>query len=233
MKNFTNTYIFLYAAGLVILVAALLSFAAVQLKPLQTKNIENKKKQNILASINVESTAADADVQYSKYITNTFVINSKGETIEGDAFKVNMKKELAKPVEEMSLPVYEYTLDDGVKGIIVPMRGKGLGGAIWGFIAFKEDMNTAVGTTFDHEAETPGLGAKITLKEFQTSFKDKTIFDESGNFVSISLYKGGKADGDPHAVDAISGGTITSGGVNDMLKDCLVNYETFFKNNGK
>lgn len=229
MKNFSNTYIFLYAAGLVIVVAALLSFAAVQLKPMQTKNIENKKKQNLLASIDIESTAAEADVLYSKYITDSYVINNKGEKIEGDAFYINMKKELSKSPEEMSLPVYEYTLDNGTKGVIVPMRGKGLGGAIWGFISFKDDMNTVVGTTYDHDAETPGLGAKITLKWFQTSFKDKTIFDEAGNFVSISLYKGGKAAGNPHAVDAISGGTITSNGVDAMLKDCLVLYVPFFK----
>ncbi len=233
MKNFNNTYIFLYAAGLVIIVAALLSFAAVQLKPMQTKNIENKKKQNILASINVDVTGNNIDELYKKYITNTYVINTKGENVEGDAFKISMKKEASKSPEEMKLPVYEYTLDDGTKGVIVPVRGKGLGGAIWGFIAFQEDMNTIVGTTFDHEAETPGLGAKITLKEFQTSFKDKKIFDDSGNFVSVALMKGGKAAGNPHVVDAISGGTITSNGVDAMLKDCLTHYETYFKNNGK
>ena len=233
MKNFSNAYIFLYAAGLVIVVAALLSFAAVQLKPMQTKNIENKKKQNILASVNVESTATEADVLYTKYITDSYVINNKGEKIEGDAFSMSMKKELTKSLEEMSLPVYEYTLDDGGKGVIVPMRGKGLGGAIWGFISFQEDMNTVVGTTFDHDAETPGLGAKITLKWFQILFKDKKIFDETGKFVSIELLKGGKGAGNPHIVDAISGGTITSNGVDDMLEDCLVLYEPYFKNKGK
>ena len=142
-----------------------------------------------------------------------------------------MKKEKSKPIEKRELPVYECTLDDGSSAYIIPVRGKGLGGPIWGFISFKEDMNTVIGTTFDHDAETPGLGAKITLKEFQMSFKDKQIFDESGDFVSISLLKGNKAAGNLHAVDAISGGTITSKGVDAMFKECLKIYEPFLKKN--
>ncbi len=231
MKNFSNTYIFLYAAGLVIIVAAMLSFTAIQLRPAQKKNIENKKMQDILSSVNIESTSQTVDELYKKNISSSYIINSKGEKIEGDAFKVNLKKEKSKPIEKRELPVYECTLDDGSSAYIIPVRGKGLGGPIWGFISFKEDMNTVIGTTFDHDAETPGLGAKITLKEFQMSFKDKQIFDESGDFVSISLLKGNKAAGNLHAVDAISGGTITSKGVDAMFKECLKIYEPFLKKN--
>lgn len=129
----------------------------------------------------------------------------------------------------MSLPVIICTKESGERCYIVPVRGKGLGGAIWGYIALKEDMNTIVGTTFDHDAETPGLGDKIAFKYFQNTFIGKKIFDESGKFMSISLVKGGNAGNDIHKVDAISGGTITSNGVDAMLKDCLINYETYFK----
>lgn len=238
MKSYSNFYIFLYASIMVVLVAAMLSFTAIKLRPLQIKNIENKKMQDILSSVNIESTADNADELYNKYITDSYIINSKGDKMEGDAytkgdaFKVNLKKELAKELEYMNLPVYVCSPDKGGKCIIVPVRGKGLGGAIWGYIAFKDDLNTIAGTTFDHDAETPGLGDKITTKEFQLRFKDKKIFDDAGIFVSVSVVKGGKGAGDLHKVDAISGSTITCNGLDEMLKDCLVNYEIFFKNKG-
>jgi len=233
MKNYSSFYIFIYASVMVIIVAAILSFTAIQLKPMQQKNIENKKMQDILASVNIESTAENADELYNKYITDSYVININGEEVSGkEAFKVNLKKELSKDTEEMNLPVYICSTEKDGKCFIVPVRGKGLGGPIWGYIAFRSNLNTIVGTTFDHDAETPGLGDKITTKEFQTQFRDKKIFDDAGGFVSISVLKGGKGAGNPHAVDAISGGTITSNGVNAMLEECLVNYETFFKSKG-
>ncbi|HBL73977.1 MAG: NADH:ubiquinone reductase (Na(+)-transporting) subunit C [Bacteroidetes bacterium GWF2_42_66] len=232
MKNFSNTYIFIFSTVMVILVALLLSLAAMQLKPFQDKNIEVEKKQNILASIRIKSTPQDAVDLYAKYITNSFVINNKGEKQEGvDAFIVDMKNELGKPAAERNLPVYVGTLDDGTNAYVMPLRGKGLWGPIWGYISLKPDMNTVYGAIFDHQGETPGLGAEIATSWFQEPFFNKQIFKDSTEFISIKVIKGGAPKGDMHAVDAISSGTITSKALEAMLDSCLVQYKTFYIQN--
>lgn len=217
---------------MVIIVALLLSTAALQLKPFQDKNIEVEKKQNILASIKIKALPEEAVEKYSKYITDSYVINNKGEKIEGeDAFKIDVKGELSKPAENRKLPVYVGTLDDGTNAFVMPLRGKGLWGPIWGYISLKPDMNTVYGAVFDHQGETPGLGAEISTEMFQLPFVNKRLFNENGDFVSIKVLKGGAKEGDIHAVDAISGGTITSKALEAMLDSCLIQYKTYYNEN--
>ena len=230
----SNKYIIIYSTVMVILVAVSLTFIAVGLKPRQEDNIRIEKMQNILASVHIEASAKDAIPTYRKYLTQTLTVNNKGAEIPGvDAFTVDMAVEIKKPVEEQQLPVLIATLDDGLKYTIVPVRGKGLWGPIWGYVAFKDDFNTVYGVVFDHKGETPGLGAEINTDFFEKPFGGKQIFDETGTFVSVGVIKGGLKVGDLHNVDAISGGTITSKGLEKMLKDCLKNYEEYFKNKGK
>ncbi|NOY37658.1 MAG: NADH:ubiquinone reductase (Na(+)-transporting) subunit C [Chlorobi bacterium] len=230
MRNFSNTYIFIFSSVMVIIVAAILSTTAMLLQPIQQRNIEIEKKQFILASVNIESTGKNAESLYDKYITDSYVINSRGKRIEGvDAFSVNMADEIRKPYEERNLPIYIGTLDDGTKKYIVPLRGKGLWGPIYGYISFNNDFKTIFGATFDHDKETPGLGAEISTRAFQKDFKGKVIFDDTGNFTSILVVKGGAKPGSVNQVDAISGGTLTSKGLQAMLKDCLGSYVTYFK----
>jgi Na+-transporting NADH:ubiquinone oxidoreductase subunit C len=232
MKNFSNTYIFIFSTVMVVLVALLLSLAAMQLKPFQDKNIEVEKKQNILASLRIESTTKNAVDLYAKYITDSYVINNKGEKQDGVvAFDVDLKTELEKAASQRLLPVFVGTLDDQSKAYSLPVRGKGLWGPIWGYVSVKPDMNTIYGVTYDHQGETPGLGAEISTKEFQEPFMGKTLFKDSTDFVSIQVEKGGAKKDDPHAVDAISGGTITSKGLQAMLDSCLVQYKTYFIKN--
>jgi len=214
---------------MVVIVALLLSLAAMQLKPFQDKNIEIEKKQNILASIRIKSTVKDAVDLYAKYITDSYVLNNKGEKQEGiDAFTVELKNELSKPAAKRMLPVYVGTLDDQTNAYVVPLRGKGLWGPIWGYISLQPDMNTVYGTVFDHQGETPGLGAEISTEWFQKPFIGKTLFKDSTQFVSIKVLKGGAKKEDPHAVDAISGGTITSKSLEAMLDSCLIQYKPYF-----
>lgn len=232
MKNFSNTYIFIFSTVMVVLVALLLSLAAMQLKPFQDKNIEVEKKQNILASLRIESTTKNAVDLYAKYITDSYVINNKGEKQDGVvAFDVDLKTELEKAASQRLLPVFVGTLDDQSKAYSLPVRGKGLWGPIWGYVSLKPDMNTIYGVTYDHQGETPGLGAEIATKGFQEPFMGKTLFKDSTDFVSIQVEKGGAKKDDPHAVDAISGGTITSKGLQAMLDSCLVQYKTYFIKN--
>lgn len=232
MKNFSNTYIFTFSIVMVVVVALLLSLAAMQLKPLQDKNVEVEKKQNILASIRIKSTVTDAVETYAKYITESYVINNKGEKQDGvDAFTVDLKAELGKPANERMLPVFVGTLEDQSKAYVMPLRGKGLWGPIWGYVSLQPDMNTIYGVTFDHQGETPGLGAEISTEWFQKPFPGKTIFKDSTEFVSVKVLKGGAPKDDPHAVDAISGGTITSKALEAMLDSCLIQYKPFYIQN--
>lgn len=232
MRNFSNTYIFIFSIVMVVIVALLLSLAAMQLKPYQDKNIEVEKKQNILASVHIRSTPKDAVETYARYITDSYVVNNKGEKqADVDAFNIDLKKELGKPSSERLLPIFVGTLDDKTNAYVLPVRGKGLWGPIWGYVSLLPDMNTIYGVTFDHQGETPGLGAEISTEWFQKPFQGKTIFKDSIEFVSIKVVKGGAQKDDPHAVDAISGGTITSKSLEAMLDSCLVQYKPFLIKN--
>lgn len=227
MNKQGNTYTFLYSIVLVVVVAALLAIVALSLQPAQNKNIENEKRQNILRSVNIPSTPENSKELFDKYIVKQFIVNSKGEEITGDAFTVDLAKQAKKPCEEKLLPVFVAEIDGATK-YILPIYGNGLWGPLWGYISLNEDKNTVYGTVFDHKGETPGLGAEITTPHFQTQFEGKMIFDNS-QLVSILVKKGGGATG-AHEVDAISGGTITSKGVETMIKNYLTCYESFLKN---
>jgi len=229
MKNFSNTYTYIFSASMVIIVALLLSVAAMKLKPFQDKNIEVEKKQNILAALNILSTPKDAVELYDKYITESYVVNSKGEKqTDIDAFTVDMKVEVSNPISKRLLPVFVSTLDDGRNAFVIPLRGKGLWGPIWGYISFEKDLNTIYGANFDHQGETPGLGAEIREKWFQKPFIGKKIFNDTDNFVSVKVIKGGADPSSLHEVDAISGGTITSKGLEAMIDSCLIAYKEYF-----
>ena len=239
MRNFSNTYIFVFATSMVIIVAALLSFVAEELRPMQERNVELEKKSDILASVEMTEGVEDAEDRgafieelFNSYIVESYVINSEGEVQEGkDAFEIteNIDAEMDKPAEERDLPLFVFE-DGGEEKYIIPVRGKGLWGPVWGYIALRNDFNTISGTVFDHRAETPGLGAEINTDWFEDAFIGKTIF-ENGEFIGIKVVKGGADPSAMHSVDAISGGTITSKGVEDMIFNSLKPYVTYFKEN--
>jgi len=231
MKQFTNRYIFIFSAVMVIAVAALLSLAATLLQPAQERNLEIEKKRNMLESINVPSTRENTEELYDKYIAESFVLNSGGELVTGvDAFTVVIKNEQKKPLEEQFLPVFRAEPADGEKVIIIPVEGKGLWGPIYGYVSLKSDMNTIYGVNFDHKGETPGLGAEINTTPFESQFHGKKLF-ENDSFISVQVLKGGALESDPHGVDAISGGTITSNGLQSMIFDCLQKYKGYLLKN--
>lgn len=125
-------------------------------------------------------------------------------------------------------PVFIVRGQDGGKNYVVPMMGTGLWGPVWGYMAIAEDGETVVGAMFDHKTETPGLGAEIKEAGFQVPFMGKKIYSTEGEMKGVIAKKGGAAPDDPHGVDAISGGTITSNGVNEMIYRTLKIYEPFF-----
>jgi len=191
MKKGSNTYIFLYITALVVVIAVVLTLVSTGLKPRRDRNKEMEKCQQILR-------AAGHDIDRSKAV---------------DAFS-----NLAVPLTDDGRQ-YRVVCSDGTSGIAIRLDGKGLWGPIWGYAVLSEDGTTLKGVTFDHKSETPGLGAKITDEVFQNSFKGKKLYDKDGNFVSVRVLKAGR---DPEVaaenrVDAISGATITSRGVDEMM----------------
>ncbi len=225
----SNSYTFIYASVMVLIVAAALAFTATTLQPIQQENIRKEKMQNILTSVGIECSRDEAVDLYKKYITTSYVINSEGGIVEGvEAFKIKLAIENKKVLAERQLPIYECN-KDGAIYYIIPVRGKGLWGPIWGYIALEGDYNTIFGAVFDHKAETPGLGSEISTAWFQAPFKGKKIFDETGKLVSITIVKGGADPNSPYEVDGISGGTITSKALETTLLNSLQPYESFFK----
>ncbi len=152
MKEFSNRYIFIFSAVMVIVVATLLSLAATLLQPRQQKNLEIEKKKSMLESIGIPSTRETTESLYDKYIGESFVLNSKGVEVPGvEAFNVDLKIEQKKPLDQQYLPVFNAVPDNGEKVIILPVEGKGLWGPIYGYVSLKSDMNTIYGVTFDHK----------------------------------------------------------------------------------
>lgn len=221
-----NSYTFMFATVMVVIVAALLSYAATTLKPFQDKNVEQEKMQNILSSIGIDVTRDKAANEYPTYVTKELVVvgNKLKEGVV--AFDVDMAKEVKKPAIERESPLY-IAEKDGKTYYIIPLRGTGLWGPIWGYVSLQEDLDTIYGAVFDHKGETPGLGAEIKQAGFTEQFKGKKILDSSGNLIGIDVRKG-DASGDSQ-VDGISGGTITSVGVEEMIIDCLQAYIPFLK----
>ncbi|MDD3077869.1 MAG: NADH:ubiquinone reductase (Na(+)-transporting) subunit C [Paludibacter sp.] len=231
MNTNKNSYTLIYAVVMVVVVALLLALVSSGLKEKQNENIALDKKKQILSSLRLDMSGQDPAALYDKYIVKELVLNSKGDVLSekrGDAFAIDVIKQNAKPLEERQLPLYVAEVDGQTK-YIISVRGAGLWGPIWGYIALDDDKDTVYGTYFSHESETPGLGAEIATRDFQNRFIGKHIMNAAKEFVSIAVMKAGKVDGTRDQIDAISGGTITSKGVQAMLEKSIGQYEVFLK----
>jgi len=236
MNTNSNLYTVIYTTILVVIVAAILAFASSALKSRQQANMDLAKMKTIMLAANFGQNAdgsvdksADFMKLYNDHITNTFVVNEKGEVVEGvDAFKdIDLKAQYSNLKKGLpaQLPVYECTMDDGRKVNILAMYGAGLWGAIWGYVGVENDNETLAGAIFDHASETPGLGAKIAEPAFYTQFRGKKLNDGT-QFSSVKVIKGG-ANGDANGVDAISGASMTSKAVSTSLEQWFAAYKAY------
>ena len=232
MNTNKNSYTLIYAVVMVVVVALLLALVSSGLKDIQNNNVKLDKKKQILSSLNIQLDGQDANTLYEQHIVKELVLNVKGEVLSekmGEAFVIDVIKENAKAEAERQLPLYVAEVDGQTKYIIT-MRGAGLWGPIWGYIALNDDKNTVFGTYFSHASETPGLGAEIALPAFQNKFVGKHILNGARDFVSIAVMKPGQTAEGQDYVDGISGGTITSKGVEAMLLKSIGQYEAYLKN---
>ena len=232
MNTNKNSYTLIYAVVMVVVVALLLALVSSGLKDIQNNNVKLDKKKQILSSLNIQLDGQDANTLYEQHIVKELVLNVKGEVLSekmGEAFVIDVIKENAKAEAERQLPLYVAEVDGQTKYIIT-MCGAGLWGPIWGYIALNDDKNTVFGTYFSHASETPGLGAEIALPAFQNKFVGKHILNDARDFVSIAVMKPGQTAEGQDYVDGISGGTITSKGVEAMLLKSIGQYEAYLKN---
>lgn len=198
----SNVYTFVYMTIVVVIVAVMLALVSQVLSPRQQANILLDKQKQILGALKVDFSQADPAEVYYTLVQDTL----KYENAE----------------------VYVATLNGATK-YILPLSGKGLWGGIGGYLALDDDKNTIYGVNFNHESETPGLGAKIVELPFRQQFEGKHICNAEGKVVSVAVLKQGKTAEGQEQVDAISGATITSTGVSTMLETNLAEYEEFFK----
>ena len=232
----SNLYTVLFATGMVIVVGALLAFLAASLKDKIAENKRIEKQQNILYAMGVnenEETSVEfvakenVESEFSKYISKQLVFEGENVSENNEAYLIDLKKEEAreKAGEVRRLPLF-IGQKDGKQLYIVPVRGKGLWDAIWGYVALTEDL-IVDGVYFDHKGETPGLGSNIKERFFMDDFKGEHILD-NGTFKGINVAKGNadpkNFDKTDFEVDAIAGSTITGDGLAMMLKKDLKMY---------
>jgi Na+-transporting NADH:ubiquinone oxidoreductase subunit C len=168
---------------------------------------------------------------YSTLIVNGLVVNSNGDVLHesnDDAFAIDIAREMGRPLAERELPVFVANINGQTKYILA-LRGAGLWGPIWGYVALNDDFNTIFGVFFSHTSETPGLGSQIAENEFQNQFVQKVIMNNRNELVSVAVMKEGARDNNREQVDAITGGTITSKAVETMLFDGLQQYNNFLQ----
>lgn len=236
----SNGFTFGFAIALVVVVGAVLAILAMGLKPMRDQNSQVKKKLDILsAMLDLEKEGINrknASTEFDKFIDlkEAVVLDMNGTPKEGvEAFDVDIQTEYKDKTlaeKDKNYPLFVAKDAQGKKLYIIPVIGKGLWGPIWGNICLDEDMSTIKGASFGHKGETPGLGAEIQQKFFIDRWIGEKISDEEGNFLKFEIVKDGTGNKEAQKVDGITGGTITSKGVEEMANRCLSVYATYFKN---
>ena len=211
---------------MVIIVAIGLAFTHQVLIDRQTANVNTDKMQQILRSLRVDASPAQAEGIYRNLVKSAYLITAEGVKIDGT--EGIEPTDPAFSGEGEGLAVYEAEVD-GSRKYIIPMYGAGLWGPIWGYLSVESDGSTVYGSEFGHAGETPGLGAEIVQPSFRNQFNGKELI-KNERFTSIAVVKPGQTNSERDHVDGISGGTITSKGVDAMLLNNVGQYKNFLMN---
>ncbi|WP_278842982.1 NADH:ubiquinone reductase (Na(+)-transporting) subunit C [Hoylesella timonensis] len=226
----SNSYTIIYSIIIVILVAFLLAFVFQALKPMQDANVALDKKKQILNSLNIRDlNNEEAAAKYQEVVLADEIIDEQGNVLEkgeqgGEnyGFKLN-----SADFKNGKLALFVCKVDGQTK-YVIPVYGMGLWGAINGYIAINADKSTVFGTYFDHESETAGLGAEIKdNRAWQNQFQGKKLFAQDPHKIALAVSK--KVEDPSTQVDGITGATLTSNGVTEMLQTCLGAYMNFLK----
>jgi Na+-transporting NADH:ubiquinone oxidoreductase subunit C len=238
-----NSYTVIFAAIMVVVVGSILAFLASGLRPNIQENERFAKQQNILYAMGINENGDDAgsvnfiptdkvEGEFKSYIKEQLVIEGDKITKNNEAFLIDLKKQLAakKKGQPYKLPLFIGEKDQK-NFYIIPMYGKGLWDAIWGYIAVDDTM-TVQGVYFDHKGETAGLGANIKMRYFMDDFTGESILDGT-KYEGIAVAKGNNdplnKTKDDNEVDALAGATITGNGVAAMIKESIDLYKDYLE----
>ncbi|EAR00745.1 Na(+)-translocating NADH-quinone reductase subunit C [Maribacter sp. HTCC2170] len=237
-----NSYTVIFAAVMVVIVGTVLAFLASSLSDKIKENERLEKQQNILYAMGINENEGEGSVsfiptdkvagEFTKYIKAQLIIEGDKITKDDQAYLIDLKKQAtaAKNGETRKLPLFVGN-KDGADFYIIPMRGKGLWDAIWGFVALDDDM-VVQGVYFDHAAETPGLGANIKQRYFMDDFTGESILSGT-QYEGIAVAKGNNDPlneiKDDNEVDALAGATITGNGVSDMIRESVNLYKDYLE----
>ena len=242
---------------MVVIVGAALAFTALSLKDRQDANAADKKMMDILGAIGVDANRTNASELFAEYVVERVAIDLEGRQVaatseavnpkdKADPFSIDVKKDYRASIKsavkaadgdeqvlaasladkDLQFPLFRCVTDEGQNLYVIPVVGSGLWGPIWGYVALEDDMTTIFGANFDHKTETPGLGAEIKESFFTVKFKGKKLNKDGAALFSV--LKGG-APTDESSVDGITGGTITSKGVDEMINRTLKVYLRYFE----
>lgn len=224
----SNKYTICFTAILTIILASLLSFAAASLDEKYKLNVELDSKKNILSSLGYKE---DADNKWTpEEILDIFNKNIQSYVLNKNGEQTDLNVNSIDPETDYSnMPIYVNKVNNVIQGYAIPISGKGLWSTLYGYFAIEPDCETAKGITFYAHKETPGLGGEVDKAWFQNNFIGKKFVDENGVLIGIKVIKGKANPNSSHAVDGISGATVTSKGLEVFLLDDLKKYEPFFK----
>lgn len=202
----SNIYIIIYSVVLVVIVAFCLAFVYTSLKERQDANVALDVKKQVLAALDIRDFADDAaaEAAYQQTVEKT-------DTLDAGTKRI----------------VYLCNVN-GEKKYVLFVKGMGLWGPVWGYIALNADKTTVYGTYFNHEGETAGLGAEIKdSRSWQNLFKGKTAYADGKPVLGVKKANDIRPEEKASTVDAITGATLTSDGVNLMLQSCLADYQDY------
>ena len=231
MNTNSNTYTVIYSIILVVVVAAVLAFAAMFLKPTQDANVKKDTIGQILTAATF-ANVEDAQIldTYKAEIASAILVDAEGNKVgdlDIESCEVYGTSDLKKQItaEPKALPVYIFK--NGIT--VVPCYGAGLWGPIWGYVGLEGDLKTIKAVRFGHKGETPGLGAKISDEpSFAEAFVAKTIGDGE---ILFEVAKPANRQTENNGVDAISGATITSQALGKTLNMWFGFYSNYFAKN--
>lgn len=264
----SNTYIITFSLVLCVAIGGSLAFVHESLKDKITENKAKEKKVNILSAVTTISEGADIEALYKKSII-AGVVDVDGNIIPNDQLKneqgqsltpeqIDVRKEYKKlkaqrkkkEFDDIRLPIFKFKDEvdtSKIESYVFPVYGGGLWDDIWGYIAVSGDFKEISGVVFDHKAETPGLGARITNNKansgnpdaFQERFKKGTKFLKSFDGKNVELYNIEVVKGEgnvftdeekKYKIDGLSGASMTTKGLNSMLANYFDLYKPYIKN---
>ena len=240
MNTNSNTYTVIYTTLVCVLVAAILAFVSQYLKPKQEANEKAETISQILTAAGFDEKAHWQEIGnaatidfYKQNLDQAYTVNAKGETLstldkdKADILSVSglkVQNRNIKGGKDFEIPVYAFS--NGVT--VIPVYGAGLWGPVWGYLSFDASLENIEGAYFDHESETPGLGGKIKDDPaFRAQFKGKTV--DFSDAKAFQIVKGGAPAGKRNAIDAITGATMTSKGVDEAINNWLGAFKGYLE----